>query len=130
VKTRFVVAVLALVLAMPAQVKGEPGVSLGLQVYALYQDASSSLDGRDDNAFGNINRFFGDWTVFKGDTGNLGRVEWRVESRSNIGNFQAPGSLASATGIARCHDPQLDADFRQRTGQVCSRPVGIRPLFR
>jgi len=100
VKTRFVVAVLALVLAMPAQVKGEPGVSLGLQVYALYQDASSSLDGRDDNAFGNINRFFGDWTVFKGDTGNLGRVEWRVESRSNIGNFQAPGSLASATGIA------------------------------
>ena len=99
-KAKFVVAVLALVLAMPAQVKGEPGVSLGLQVYALYQDASSSLEGRDSDAFGNINRFFGDWTVFKGDTGNLGRIEWRVESRSNVGNFQAPGSLASATGIA------------------------------
>ena len=99
-KTRFVVAVLALVLAMPAHGQGEPGVSLGLQVYALYQDASSNLNGRDSDALGNINRFFGNWTVFTGDTGNLGRIEWRIESRSNIGNFQAPGSLGSATGIA------------------------------
>ena len=99
-KTQFAVAVLALALTIPVQGQEESNVSLGLQVYALYQDASSSLDGRDDNAFGNINRFFGDWTVFRGDTGNLGRVEWRVESRSNVGNFQAPGSLGSATGIA------------------------------
>jgi porin len=76
------------------------GVALGLQFYALYQDASSSLDGRDSDAFGNIFRFFGNWTVFKRDNGNLGRIEWRVESRSNFGSFQAPGSLGSATGIA------------------------------
>jgi porin len=69
-------------------------------LYALYQDASSSLDGRDSNAFGNIFRFFGNWTVFKRDNGNLGRIEWRVESRSNFGSFQAPGSLGSATGIS------------------------------
>jgi hypothetical protein len=87
-KTKFAVAVLALALTIPVQGQEESSVSLGLQVYALYQEASSSLDGRDDNAFGNINRFFGDWTVFKDDTGNLG------------------------------------------TGQVCGRPVGIRPLFR
>jgi porin len=78
----------------------EHGVSLGFQLYALYQDASSSLDGRDSNAFGNIFRFFGNWSVFKRDNGNLGRIEWRVESRSNFGSFQAPGSLGSATGIA------------------------------
>jgi len=78
----------------------EHGVSFGFQLYALYQDASTSLDGRDNDAFGNIFRFFGNWTIFEQDNGNLGRIEWRVESRSNFGSFQAPGSLGSATGIA------------------------------
>jgi porin len=82
------------------RIKDEHGVSLGFQLYALYQDASSSLDGRDSDAFGNIFRFFGNWTIFKRDNGNLGRIEWRVESRSNFSSFQAPGSLGSATGIA------------------------------
>ncbi len=35
------------------------GVALGSQFYTLYQDASSSLDGRDDDAFGNIFRLLG-----------------------------------------------------------------------
>jgi len=82
------------------RMKDEHGVSLGFQLYALYQDASSSLEGRDSDAFGNIFRFFGNWTVFKKTNGNLGRIEWRVESRSNFGGFQAPGSLGPATGIA------------------------------
>jgi porin len=82
------------------RIHDEHGVSLGLQFYALYQDASSSLDGRDSDAFGNIFRFFGNWTIFEQDNGNVGRIEWRFESRSNFGNFQAPGSLGSATGIA------------------------------
>ena len=99
-KTRFAVAVVALALTLPVQGQEESSVSLGLQFYALYQDASSSLDGRDDDAFGGISRFFGDWTVFKSDTGNLGRLEWRLESRSNFGNYQAPGLLGPATGVA------------------------------
>jgi porin len=82
------------------RIKDEYGVSLGSQFYTLYQTASSSLDGRDDDAFGNIFRLLGNWTVFKHDNGNVGRIEWRVESRSNIGGFQAPGSLGSATGVA------------------------------
>ena len=81
------------------RINDEHGVSFGLQLYVLYQDASSSLAGRDSDAFGNIFRFFGNWTVFRTDNGNLGRIEWRVESRSNFGGFQAPGSLGSATGI-------------------------------
>jgi porin len=81
------------------RIQDEHGVALGAQFYVLFQDASSSLGGRDSDAFGNIFRFFGKWTVFSRDNGNLGRVEWRVESRSNFGNFQAPGSLGSATGI-------------------------------
>ena len=82
------------------RIQDEHGVALGAQFYVLLQDASSSLDGRDSDAFGNIFRFFGKWTVFSRDNGNLGRLEWRVESRSNFGSFQAPGSLGSATGIA------------------------------
>ena len=76
------------------------GLSLGVYVYALYRQANSSLAGSDDDAFGNIFRFMGSWTVFQKDNGNLGRIEYRVESRSNIGRFQAPGSLGSAVGIA------------------------------
>lgn len=82
------------------RIKDEHGVALGSQFYMLYQDASSSLTGRDDDAFGNIFRLLGSWTVFERDNGNFGRVEWRVESRSNFGSFQAPGSLGSATGVA------------------------------
>ena len=82
------------------RVNDDSGLALGFQFYALYQQASSSLAGRDDDALGNIFRFQGSWTVFKHDNGNLGRIEYRVESRSNMGGFQAPGSLGSATGIA------------------------------
>ncbi len=80
--------------------KDDLDLSLGFHFYALYQKASSSLQNRDDDAFGNIFRFMGNWTVFQRDNGNLGRIEYRVESRSNFGSFQAPGSLGSATGIA------------------------------
>ena len=80
--------------------KEDLGISLGFHFYALYQNASSSLPGRDDDAFGNIFRFMGNWSVFQRDNGNLGRIEYRVESRSNFGSFQAPGSLGSATGVA------------------------------
>ena len=49
---------------------------------------------------GNIFRFLGNWTLWQEDNGNLGRIEWRVESRSNWGGFQAPGSLGRAIGVA------------------------------
>ena len=82
------------------QVNEDYGVSFGLHFYGLYQQASDSLPGRDDDAFGNIFRFLGNWTLFKHDNGNLGRIEWRLESRSDMFGFQAPGSLGGATGIA------------------------------
>ena len=82
------------------QVQDDYGVAFGLYFYGLYQQASDALPDRDDDALGNIFRFLGNWTLWKKDNGNLGRIEWRVESRSNWGGFQAPGSLAGATGIA------------------------------
>ena len=82
------------------QIKDDYGVSFGLHFYGLYQRASDSLPGRDEDALGNIFRFLGNWTLWGKDNGNLGRIEWRVESRSNWGGFQAPGSLGGAAGIA------------------------------
>jgi len=82
------------------QVQDDYGVSFGLHFYMLGQQASDSLPGRDDNAFGNIFRFLGNWTLWKKDNGNLGRIEWRLESRSDMFGLQAPGSLGGATGIA------------------------------
>ena len=82
------------------QVKEDYDVSFGLHFYGLYQRANNSLPGRDDDAMGNIFRFLGNWTLWKKDNGNLGRIEWRLESRSDWFGLQAPGSLGSATGIA------------------------------
>jgi porin len=80
-------------------IKDEHGVALGFQIYALYQNASTSLAGRDDDAAGNIFRFLGSWQVFEHDKGNVGRIEWRIESRSDMFGLQAPSSLGGATGI-------------------------------
>jgi len=82
------------------QINDDYGVSFGLHFYGLYQRASDSLPGRDDDSLGNIFRFLGNGTLWEKENGNLGRIEWRVESRSNWGGFQAPGSLGGATGIA------------------------------
>ncbi len=82
------------------QVKDDYGLSFGLYYYFLLQQASDSLPGQDDDAFGNIFRFLGSWTAWQKDNGNLGRIEWRFESRSNMFDFQAPGSLGGATGVA------------------------------
>jgi porin len=82
------------------QVKEDYDVSFGLHFYGLYQRANNSLPGRDDDAMGNIFRFLGNWTLFEKDNGNLGRIEWRLESRSDWFGLQAPGSLGGATGVA------------------------------
>ena len=82
------------------QVKDDYGISFGLYYYLLGQQASDSLPGQDDNAVGNVFRFLGSWTTWQKDNGNLGRIEWRLESRSNMFGFQAPGSLGGATGVA------------------------------
>lgn len=81
-------------------INDEHGLSMGFSYYMLYQQTSDSLANRDDDALGSIFRYQGNWTLFRRDNGNLGRIEWRVESRSNIGGFQAPGSLGGAVGVA------------------------------
>jgi len=76
----------------------EYGVSFGLQYYVLGQVASSSQE--DDTAMGGIFRFNGSWTLLNRNDKNPGRIEWRVESRTNIFGLQAPMDLSGAVGAA------------------------------
>jgi porin len=81
------------------RVKQDQGVAFGASFYLLYQKASDSLPGEDDDALGHIFRQQGAWTIFQQADGDMGRFAWRIESRSHIGGLQAPGSLGGATGI-------------------------------
>lgn len=95
-----------------AQLKEDHGISFGLYAYLLYQQASRSLPGQDDNAFGGVYRFQGSWEAFARDTGHPGRLEWRVEYRSGVGNMQAPtqlsGSRAMDSGFGYSDNFDLD----------------------
>ena len=62
----------------------ESGLAMGFQYYMLYQKASDSLPGEDDDALGGIFRFQGSWAIFQRDNGG----------------FSAPGSLGGRTGVA------------------------------
>lgn len=76
------------------------GLTVGMQFYSLYQNASSSLAGQEDEALGSIFRFQGKWTLYQQEDGDLGRIEYRFENRSGDGGLPAPGSLGTRTGIA------------------------------
>jgi porin len=81
------------------RINDEHAVSVGASFYLLFQKASDALPGQDDDALGYIFRQQGTWTLFKRDDGDTGRFAWRIEGRSQIGGFQAPGSLGGATGV-------------------------------
>ena len=81
------------------RIKDEYGLSFGLSAYWLYQNASESLSDKDD-AFGGIYRFQGSWVAFAKDTGHPGRLEWRVEKRTDIGSNLSPAQLSSEIGAA------------------------------
>jgi hypothetical protein len=80
-------------------------LSLGLHGYWLYQNASET-PGDGNEGFGQIYRFLGSYTGFARDTGHPGRIEWRVEHRSNIGSYLSPSELGGEIG-----GPALDSAF-------------------
>jgi porin len=81
------------------KIKRDNGVALGVFASVLAQKASDRTTDEDD-ALGGIYRFQGSWTLLNNGGKNPGRIEWRVENRSNIGSFQAPGTLGSAVGAS------------------------------
>jgi porin len=75
------------------------GLSIGFNAWFLVQTASDSMSDTDDAA-GGIYRFQGSWTAFNGDSGQVGRIEWRIEKRSALGGMLAPADLSGDMGVA------------------------------
>lgn len=80
------------------QLNDEFGMSFGFQYYLLPQYAFSSTTAND--ALGSIFRFQGSWTLFGRDGVNPGRIEWRVENRTNLWGRQSPNDLSGGVGAA------------------------------
>mgnify|MGYP000559027699 CR=1 FL=1 len=64
-----------------ARWKSYHGLTLGVNAYLLYQVSNGSMTG-DDSAFGGIYRLQGGWTALGRGTDHPGRLEWRIENRS------------------------------------------------
>ena len=80
----------------------EYNLKMGLIALTLYQRASDKPDAGDEtrDAGGGIFRFLGNWTPFRDDRGNLGRLEWRLESRTDIGGDPSPQQLGAQFAAA------------------------------
>ena len=74
------------------QLNNDHGLSFGTSLYFLYQNASESL--ADDDALGGIFRYQGAWNFIGRGANNPGRINWRLESRFDVGSFQAPSQLS------------------------------------
>lgn len=95
--------------------KRENGLKLGVNALFLYQHASEkSTDEEQKHAAGGIYRFQGSWGAFSDDSGNSGKIEWRLEARSAIGGDPSPqqfgGQYAAAlnTGFPYGNDFDID----------------------
>lgn len=75
------------------------GLAFGFRAWFLAQAASESLN-EDDDAVGGIYRFQGTWTAFQGESGDVGRIEWRIEKRAGLGSMLAPADLSGQLGIS------------------------------
>jgi porin len=76
------------------------GLAFGINTWLLYQNATDVLPDTDDDALGYIARFLGTWTFMGRDGGSQGRIEWRVETRGNVGGGNiAPATLGSNIGV-------------------------------
>jgi porin len=91
------------------------GLSFGTSLYLLYQNSGDTQSGTKDNALGGVFRYQGSWNMFGRGTGSPGRINWRLESRFDLGGFQSPSQLSGAvgagplnTGFAYSHNFDLD----------------------
>ena len=74
------------------------GLQLGFDYNALYQGASDTLPGNDDQSASGALRFFGRWTLLGRDTKNHGSLVFKVENRHRLGTDIPPSQLGFDIG--------------------------------
>lgn len=92
------------------------GIKMGVNLLMTYQDASEAPSpGDDSDAAGGIYRFQGSWTAFQGDNGSVGKLDWRLEARGDIGTDLAPqelgGQYMAALNPGFPYGNNFDTDF-------------------
>jgi porin len=79
--------------------KKNRGIAFGFNLWGLYQHASEVKPNTEDDALGGIFRFQGVWKLLGRNGGrSSGRIEWRLETRGNIGDNVAPATLGENVG--------------------------------
>lgn len=76
------------------------GLQLGFDYNALYQGASATLDGNDDQAASGAIRFLGNWNLIGRETKNKGSLVFKVENRHKIGTDIPPSQLGFDVGYS------------------------------
>lgn len=79
------------------------GLSLGADLYGLYQQVSDSLG--DDNAVGSVVRLFGSWTPVHRGSPQAGKLIFKVEYRESFGSDITPQTLLPTAGVAGISGP-------------------------
>ena len=74
------------------------GLQLGFDYNALYQGASSTLEGNEDQAASGALRFFGKWNLLGRATNNPGNLVFKAENRHRIGTDIPPSELGFELG--------------------------------
>jgi porin len=97
-RPRAIPSVLRSYVALKDRLRGEYGLSYGMDYNLLYQHADKSLGAQ--NAAGGVLRLFGTWTVFDQASAHPGAIEFKVEDRHRLGTEVAPASLAGQIGYA------------------------------
>jgi len=76
------------------------GLKLGFDYNTLYQGASATLDGNEDEAFSGAVRFFGSWNLVGRNTKNKGSLVFKVENRHRLGTDIPPSQLGFDVGYS------------------------------
>jgi porin len=74
------------------------GLATSTSLLLLYQHADHTQNSSNTGS-GSIFRWQGDWTLLGADSKNQGKIQWRLENRTNL-STQSPSDLGSATGAA------------------------------
>jgi hypothetical protein len=92
------------------------GLKFGVNALMLYQHASEEVgESYNQDTAGGIFRFQGNWTAFQSEGGGSGKIEWRLEARSDIGGDPSPqqfgDQLTAAANTGFPYGNDFDADF-------------------
>ena len=79
----------------------ESKIKLGVNALMLYQHSSADASADNQrNSAGGIYRFQGSWKGYSSPPGNDGKLEWRLEARSDIGGDPSPQQFGAQYAAA------------------------------